>query len=71
VTIDVDDDGPGIAAADFERVVERGQRGDEQREGQGLGLAIVRDLVAANDGEIELGRSELGGARIRVILPAR
>ncbi|WP_376691332.1 ATP-binding protein [Wenzhouxiangella sp. EGI_FJ10409] len=71
VIIEIEDNGPGIAAAEAERLFQRGQRGDERRDGQGLGLSIVRELVEANGGRLELERSELGGANFRVILPPR
>ena len=69
--IAIEDDGPGIEAEQVERLLQRGQRGDERRDGQGLGLSIVRELVEANGGRLEVDRSELGGARFRVILPPR
>lgn len=71
VVIEVEDNGAGIAPEEFDRMLSRGRRGDERREGQGLGLSIVRELVEANGGRLEAGTSELGGARIRVILPPR
>jgi two-component system, OmpR family, sensor histidine kinase PhoQ len=67
----IEDDGPGIDPDEFTRLIERGRRGDQRREGQGLGLAIVQDLVEANGGRLEVGRSELGGTAVRVILPPR
>lgn len=69
VVIEVDDNGPGIDPQRFDELVERGQRGDERRDGQGLGLAIVNDLVEAGGGRLEAARGDLGGALIRVILP--
>lgn len=71
VIVEVEDDGPGIDTEQVERLLERGQRGDERREGQGLGLSIVRELVEAHGGRLEVDRGELGGARFRVILPPR
>ena len=62
----VDDDGPGIA--DPERLLGRGQRGDEHTPGHGIGLAIVHDIALAYRGEIRIGRSEWGGARVQVWL---
>ncbi|HTP39881.1 MAG TPA: ATP-binding protein [Steroidobacteraceae bacterium] len=68
----VEDDGPGIAAADRERVVERGVRADERQPGHGLGLAMVRDTIALYGGRFEIGTAaELGGARIALYLPGR
>jgi signal transduction histidine kinase len=70
----VDDDGPGIAEPDRERVFERFTRLDSSRErgtgGSGLGLAIVRELVTANAGTVELTGSRLGGLRVEIRLPS-
>ena len=66
----VSDDGPGISAADAERVLQRGQRADEQLPGQGIGLAVVKAIVEQYDGQVEIGKSELRGAEIRLSLPA-
>ncbi|HEY3808648.1 MAG TPA: ATP-binding protein [Steroidobacteraceae bacterium] len=72
LVIVVEDDGAGIAAADRERVTERGVRADERVPGHGLGLAMVRDTVALYGGELAIGCSEtLGGARVELRLPGR
>jgi signal transduction histidine kinase len=69
----VDDDGPGVAEADRQRIFERFVRLDGARArdagGSGLGLAIVREIVAAHGGTISVGTSPLGGARFEVVLP--
>lgn len=63
ILITVEDDGPGIAPEDVERLLQRGVRGDERVHGHGIGLAIVQDLVKAYRGELAVERSnELGGA---------
>ena len=68
----VEDDGPGIAPAQREAVVARGNRLDEQVSGHGLGLAIVRDIAQACGGTLTLEDSAaLGGLRARVRLPRR
>jgi two-component system sensor histidine kinase PhoQ len=69
--ITVEDDGSGIAQADRERILERGARADEQMDGQGLGLAMVREIVELYDGTLAIDDSPLGGARLTVDLPAR
>ncbi|MEH6365169.1 MAG: ATP-binding protein, partial [Pseudomonas marincola] len=67
----VDDDGPGIAEEKRSEVLSRGIRLDEQVSGHGLGLGIVRDIVEAWGGSIELEQSDLGGLRVQITLPIR
>ena len=69
VMLNIDDDGPGIAPEQRERIFMRGERLDEQREGAGLGLDIVRDLVQTYGGSIEASDSPLGGLRMELKLP--
>jgi signal transduction histidine kinase len=74
VELTVDDDGKGIPDAERQRVLERFVRLDDARNrdagGSGLGLAIVNEVVAAHGGFIQVEASPLGGARIRLRLPA-
>jgi two-component system OmpR family sensor kinase len=68
LTIRVDDDGPGIAAAERERVFDRFHRSEASRDrhsgGSGLGLAIARSIVELHGGRIWVEDSPLGGARL-------
>ncbi len=64
-----DDDGPGFSH-DTQSILGLHVRGDEQVPGHGVGLAVVHDLVASHDGELRLLRSELGGARVQIVLRA-
>jgi signal transduction histidine kinase len=70
VVLDVDDDGPGIATDDRERVLDRFVRLDDARTrdagGAGLGLAIAAELVAAHGGDIAIDASPAGGTRVRL-----
>ncbi len=70
----VQDDGPGIAPADRERVFQRFTRLDEARAsddgGAGLGLAIVKDIVARHGGTVAFTDCP-AGARVVVRLPLR
>jgi len=59
----VQDDGPGIAPQDRERVLGRGVRADEHAPGHGLGLAMVSDTVAQYGGELSIDGSEALGER--------
>jgi two-component system sensor histidine kinase BaeS len=68
------DSGPGVAAADLDRMFERLFRVENSRSrvsgGAGLGLAICRNIVEAHGGTIGAEPSPLGGVTIRVTLPA-
>ena len=67
----VEDDGPGIPPAQREQVLSRGARLDEQIDGHGLGLGIVRDIVEVWGGTLRLQDSELGGLKVLIELPKR
>jgi len=63
----VEDDGPGIAEADRERIFEPFVRVDgTDAAGSGLGLALVSQQVRTHAARIEVGESSLGGARFEV-----
>lgn len=69
LVIEVEDDGPGIEPLEAQRILERGVRADEAVPGHGIGLAIVRDILDSYEGEIVIGKSELGGAKIKLSFP--
>lgn len=66
----IDDDGIGIAPELRDQVLSRGVRVDEQVQGHGLGLSIVRDIVEHCRGELSLQTSSLGGLQVVIKLPA-
>jgi len=72
--VTVEDDGPGIPAAERERVFERFVRLDDARSrdagGSGLGLAIVREIATSHSGDVRADASATGGARVTLRLPA-
>ncbi len=71
VVLTVDDEGPGIAAEDLERIFDRFYRGDRRvGEGAGLGLAIARSIVDAHGGRIWAENREPTGARLAFVLSA-
>lgn len=68
LVIAVGDDGRGITADIAATLFQRGKRADESVPGQGIGLAVVRETVELYRGTLDVGRSELGGAELRVEL---
>ena len=73
--IDVDDDGPGIPKAQWERVFSAFSRLDDSRTrksgGYGLGLSIVRRIMYWHDGRALVSDSSLGGARFSLVWPRK
>lgn len=67
--VDVEDDGPGVPAADRERIFEPFVRLDAARSrdtgGTGLGLAIAASIARAHGGTLTVADGDLGGARFR------
>src|SRR5580700_4383261 len=73
VEIDVIDHGPGVPAAQRERIFERFHRADPLRSrdqgGSGLGLSIATAVVSAHGGRISVADTPGGGATFRIELP--
>jgi two-component system, OmpR family, phosphate regulon sensor histidine kinase PhoR len=73
VTIEVTDNGPGVSPDETEIIFEKFQRGsaatDSGTVGTGLGLSVVRAIVAAHGGEVDVIADEPRGARFRIVLP--
>jgi signal transduction histidine kinase len=73
VRIVIEDDGPGIPEADFERVFAPFVRLEESRSqetgGIGLGMAIARSIVRGHGGDITLANRPEGGLRVTIHLP--
>lgn len=68
VNVTVSDSGAGISDDDVSRVFEPGFT--LKRRGMGLGLSIVRDILLANSGRVDLrGHGPLGGATLLLTLP--
>lgn len=73
LSIEVDDQGPGIPTEDQQRIFERFYQVDDsaprQRGGAGLGLAIAKSIVEAHGGVIELESEPGMGTTMRIRLP--
>ena len=64
----VEDDGPGIDPGKSQQIFQRGVRADSSP-GQGIGLAVVTEIVHSYGGKIRVDESPLGGARFHITLP--
>ena len=65
----VEDDGPGVALAERERIFDPGNVGrDDDSHSAGLGLALARRLARSVDGEVDCLAQQPGG-KFRVSLP--
>jgi signal transduction histidine kinase len=76
VTVEVEDDGPGITDARKDFMLQPFVRGDEARNmdeasGFGLGLSIARTIVLAHGGELSLNDRQPHGLIVRIRLPVR
>lgn len=76
VTIDIEDDGPGIADANKVDMLEPFVRGDDARNmddatGFGLGLSIAQAIVTAHGGKLTLHDRQPRGLVVRIELPVR
>ncbi len=71
IEVVVEDDGPGIADGDCERIFAPFVRGEGSAEspGLGIGLAICRGIIEAHGGKIRVESGSLGGARFIFELP--
>lgn len=69
VLLSIEDDGPGVPEAEVEAIFAPFHRRERDRDGSGLGLAIVREVAMRHSGEVQTGRSPLGGARFVLDFP--
>ncbi|WP_372627641.1 ATP-binding protein [Arsukibacterium sp.] len=65
----IEDDGPGIAKDARKKLFTRGTRLDTYKDGHGVGLSIVAELVSSYSGGMQITDSPLGGARFELIFP--
>lgn len=75
MVITVEDDGPGLDPLEKEKAFERFFRGSNASgvgiEGSGLGLPVVKSIVLAHSGTVELNDSPLGGLQVVMTLPSK
>lgn len=65
----ITDDGPGVPEARLDSILERGARAENGMQGQGLGLAIVRDLVEGHGCTLDIRNIEDGGLCLEISWP--
>jgi two-component system sensor histidine kinase PhoQ len=65
----LENDGATLEPADVRQVLQRGSRLDQSTPGQGIGLAVAQDIVAAYEGGLQLAAAEHGGTIITLTLP--
>ncbi|MGG7518526.1 sensor histidine kinase [Allorhizobium undicola] len=70
VEVVVVDDGPGLEPGQIVEAMKRGRRLDESKPGTGLGLSIVKEITSEYQGTLDLMRSQAGGLKARLVLPA-
>jgi len=73
ILIFIEDDGPGISPSEYENVFKPFYKVDKSRNqaksSVGLGLSIASDIIRSHGGNIELGKSKMGGLKIKIVLP--
>jgi two-component system sensor histidine kinase PhoQ len=65
----VEDNGVGLDEVECIEIVQRGARLDTQEQGQGIGMAVVVDIVKSYQAQLKIEQSELLGAKFIVIFP--
>ena len=69
IVLCIEDDGPGVPNSALAQLGARGLRLDEQAPGNGLGLAITREIIDAYGGTLEFETGTHGGLQVRIGLP--
>jgi len=71
LTISVEDNGPGVDPALFEKITGKGLRLDETVQGHGLGLSICTDIIDSYKGKLNFSQSTLGGLKVEAFIPLK
>ena len=65
--LSIADDGRGLKQQEVEKILNRGTRLDQTSEGQGIGLAVVADIVKSYKIQMRFEQSTLGGLKIMLL----
>lgn len=66
IRLSIEDDGDGLEQDKIEKILTRGARLDQSQEGQGIGLAVVHEIVKAYEIGMDFNRSKLGGLKVEL-----
>ncbi len=66
ITLEIEDDGPGVKPEKLHQILQRGKRLDESVQGSGLGLTIANDIMSAYHFHLEPYSAKSGGLGIRL-----
>ncbi|BFM05435.1 two-component system sensor histidine kinase PhoQ [Halioxenophilus aromaticivorans] len=69
LVINISDDGPGVPEHKRATILQRGARADTAQSGQGIGLAVVVDILSSYGGSLTVDESHFGGAEFTIELP--
>ena len=64
IQLSIEDDGDGLEPGEIQQLLNRGTRLDEATEGQGIGLAVVADIVESYNIQLEFDRARAGGLKV-------
>lgn len=71
IVIQVDDDGEGISESDLDKVTEMFYKGDDKKQGSGIGLAVSNRIVQLHGGKLEFLPRKPHGTRVNIEIPRR
>lgn len=71
INIHIEDDGNGVADDMLTSILKRGARADTQTTGQGIGLAVVVDILSSYSAGLNVSQSQKNGARFTIQLPVQ
>lgn len=68
IELNIEDNGCGLNSSEIDRILNRGTRLDETNEGQGIGLAVVAEVVKSYNVDLKFERSDLSGLKVVLVL---